>query len=145
MVDMAIINEGSIKLKIHKADKISKEMPVFYNPVMSFNRYISILLLNSIKNKNMQIADPLAASGVRSVRLLKELNKNKIKKIYINDYDKKAFELIKQNLKLNKIQYKNNEKIINMFITSKFSTFLTTTFLFNNFISFFGTIRWVYY
>ena len=106
-----IVNEGSIRLKIPKAEKISKEMGVFYNPVMSLNRDISILLLNSVNKNNMQIADVLAATGVRSIRFLKELRKNKIKKIYINDYDKDAIKLIKQNLTLNEIKYKNNNKI----------------------------------
>lgn len=107
----SITYEGSVKLKIPKAKKVSKEMEVFYNPAMGLNRDISILLLNSISKNNLQIADPLAASGVRSTRFLKELNKNKIKKIYVNDYSKEAVNLIKQNLKLNKIKYKNNKKI----------------------------------
>ncbi len=107
-----IINECSAKLKIPKAEKISKAMQVFYNPVMSLNRDISVLLLDSINKKNMQIADPLAATGVRSIRFLKELNKNKVKKININDYNKNAIKLIKQNLILNKIKYKNNKRII---------------------------------
>ncbi|MBI2650231.1 hypothetical protein HYX04_02865 [Candidatus Woesearchaeota archaeon] len=107
----SIINEGSAKIKVPKAEKISKEMGVFYNPVMCLNRDISILLLESINKKNLQIADPLAATGVRSIRFLKELSKNKIKKICINDYDNNAVKLTKQNLALNKIQYKNNPKI----------------------------------
>ena len=74
-----IVNEASVKLKIPKAEKISKEMGVFYNPVMSLNRDISVLLLNSLNKNNMQIADPLAATGVRSIRFLKELNKGNIK------------------------------------------------------------------
>ena len=108
---MRIITEGSARLKIPEAEKISKEMGVFYNPVMSLNRDISVLLLNSINKNNLQIADLLAATGVRSIRFLKELRKNKIKKIYINDYDNDAIKSIKQNLILNKIQYKNNRKI----------------------------------
>ena len=107
----AIVNEGSIKLKTARAEKISKKMGVFYNPVMSLNRDISILLLNSINKNNLQIADPLAATGIRSIRFLKELNKNKIKRVYMNDYNKDAINLIKQNLALNKINYKNNQKI----------------------------------
>ena len=99
----AIINEGAIKLKIPHAEKISKEMDVFYNPIMSLNRDISILLLNSINKNNLQIADPLAASGVRSIRFLKELNKNKIKKIYINDQNNEAIKLTRKNFILNKI------------------------------------------
>lgn len=106
----AIITEGLAKLKISNVEKISKEMGVFYNPAMSLNRDISVLLLNSINKNNMQIADPLAATGVRSIRFLKESNKNKIKKIYINDNDKDAYKSIKYNLSLNKIQYKGNNK-----------------------------------
>lgn len=108
---MQIINEGAIRLKAPKTEKISKEMEVFYNPIMSLNRDISILLLNSVDKDGMQIADILAATGVRSIRMLKELNNGKIKKIYINDFDKKSVELIKQNLRLNKIQYKDNSKL----------------------------------
>lgn len=106
-----IIEECSIKLRVPKAEKISKAMGVFYNPAMSINRDISVLLLNSINKDMLQIADPLAATGVRSIRFLKEMDKNKIKNICINDYDKDSIELIKQNLALNKVQYKNNKKI----------------------------------
>lgn len=105
---MRIITEGSARLKIPETEEVSKSMGVFYNPVMSLNRDLSVLLLNSLNKNNMQIADPLAASGVRSIRFLGELGKNKIKKIFINDYDKKAVKLIKENLKLNHI---NNQKI----------------------------------
>ena len=91
-----IINEGSAILKIPKAEKISKEMNVFYNSVMSLNRDVSILLLNSVNKNNLQIADPLAASGIRSIRFLRELSESKIKKIYINDYNKDAVKLIKE-------------------------------------------------
>ena len=109
---MQIINESSAKLKIAKAEKISKKMDVFYNPVMGLNRDISVLLLSSINKKNLQIADPLAATGVRSIRFLKELNKNKIKKIYINDNNKNAIKSIKKNFVFNKIFFHKNKKII---------------------------------
>src|SRR3989338_5496254 len=117
---MEIVNEGSAKLGIPKAEKISKKMDVFYNPVMSLNRDISVLLLNSINKSSMQIADPLAATGVRSIRFLKELYRNKIKKIYINDNNRSAVKLIKKNLKLNDIKIKNgiiiSNKDANLFI-----------------------------
>ncbi|HIH42456.1 TPA: hypothetical protein HA246_02310 [Candidatus Woesearchaeota archaeon] len=112
MQNFDLINEGKAKVKV-AIGKISKELPVFYNPVMSLNRTISVLLLNSMSNTNIQIADPLAASGVRSIRFLKELNKNKISSLYINDYSKDAITSIKENLKLNKIKFNkstNNNK-----------------------------------
>lgn len=99
------IDEGKAKVKVLKQPKVvSKEMPVFYNPVMKLNRDISVLLLNAIDKKQMYIADILAASGIRSIRFIKELSKNKIKEISINDYSKDSIKLIINNLKINKIK-----------------------------------------
>ena len=106
-----IVEEGLARIKAENKNIVSKDMEVFYNPVMSLNRDVSVLLLNSVDKKNMQIADPLAASGIRGIRFLKELSKVKVEKIYINDIDKDAVKSIKENLTLNKINYKNNEKI----------------------------------
>lgn len=98
-----IIKEGSAKIYVPKDKKISKKLPVFYNPIMSLNRDISILLLNSINKNDLNISDPLAATGIRSIRFLKELKKNKIKKLYINDYKNDFIKTFKKNLKINKI------------------------------------------
>ena len=98
------IKEGSAIIRIKKAEKISKEMEVFYNPVMKLNRDITILLLQHFPQ--MHLCDPLAASGVRSIRLAKEL---KYKSVAINDINKKAVKSIKNNLKFNKLD--NNKKL----------------------------------
>lgn len=103
-----IIKEGKAIIKAH-IGKISKKLPVFYNPVMEFNRTTAVLLLNSIDDKEMQIALPLAGTGIRGVRFFLELDKNKIRNIAFNDYNKNAVKSIKENLKLNKIR--NTEKI----------------------------------
>src|SRR3989338_2451527 len=79
-------------------------MEVFYNPVMKLNRDITILLLQQFPP--MHLCDPLAASGIRSIRFAKEL---KYKSIAINDINKKAVKSIKNNLKLNKLN--NNKKL----------------------------------
>ena len=71
------IIEGKAAVFVPKEKKVSKKLPVFYNPAMKLNRDISILLLNSIKNKGMQIALPLSGTGIRGVRFLKELKKGK--------------------------------------------------------------------
>ena len=105
-----LIEEGKAKAKVPKPAKVvSKEMSVFYNPVMKLNRDISVLLLNAIDKKGLRIADILAASGIRSIRFIKELNKGKINEISINDYSKDSIKLINENLKINKI--KKNKKI----------------------------------
>lgn len=100
-----IVKEGEASIEVHTG-KISKELPVFYNPIMSFNRDITVSLLNSVPDKELRIADPLAGSGVRSVRMLKELRKGKVKEIALNDGDEKAVASIKKNFSLNKISLK---------------------------------------
>ena len=82
-------------------------MDVFYNPLMISNRNISILLLNSIPHTQINIADPLAGSGIRSLRFLKELKKDKIGKISLNDANKNFPATFNRHLKLNKISKKN--------------------------------------
>lgn len=111
-----IIQEGKATIKVPKEEKVSKELPVFYNPIMEFNRTVSVLLLNSVENKDMMIGLPLAGTGVRGVRFLLELKKNKIKELWINDISKEAVKIIKENLKQNKVKAKVFNKDANMFI-----------------------------
>jgi len=111
---MQIIQEGKARIKTYAAKTVSKDMPVFYNPVMNLNRDISVLLLNSIDKKDMQIALPLAATGVRGIRFLLELKKGKIKSISFNDNSTEATKLIKANLKLNKIKLNKEIKVSNL-------------------------------
>ena len=101
---MQIITEQSCKIKAELSERdVHKKMEVFYNPVMASNRNISILLLNSLPNKNMNLADPLAGTGIRSLRFLKELKKSKIKQLYVNDIKSNFPDYFKESLELNKI------------------------------------------
>ncbi len=101
-----IIQEGKVKINVVKSKKISKKLSVFYNPVMELNRTVSVLVLNAIDKKDIQIALPLAGSGVRGLRFLKELKKGIVKRIYFNDISEDAVKSIKDNLKLNRISSK---------------------------------------
>jgi tRNA (guanine26-N2/guanine27-N2)-dimethyltransferase len=105
------IHEANATIEVPEEEKISAKMPVFYNPVMKLNRDISILLLKALDNEEMQICDPLAGSGVRSIRFLEELPKGKIKSITINDYNKKAADLITSNIELNRDLFKSEPEI----------------------------------
>lgn len=110
------IEEGKAKIKVPVEKKISKELPVFYNPVMKLNRDISVILLRAVENKDMMIGLPLAGSGVRAVRFLKELPKSKIKELWVNDLNPEAIKIIKDNFKLNKIKAKIFNMDANKFI-----------------------------
>jgi tRNA (guanine26-N2/guanine27-N2)-dimethyltransferase len=68
---------------------------------MKLNRDLTILLLKQFPPLNL--CDPLAGSGIRAIRFAKEL---KYISIVANDMDKKAFNLIKKNMKHNKVNFK---------------------------------------
>lgn len=93
------ITEGKAIIYVPVEEKISKDLPVFYNPLMELNRSISVLLLNSLEKKDLRIADPLAGTGVRASRFLAELDKGKIEELHINDGSVDAVKIIKKNLK----------------------------------------------
>lgn len=107
-----IISEGKAKLKVY-AGKISKKLPVFYNPEMKLNRDISVLLLNAVEDKGLKIALPLAGSGVRGIRFLLELDSEKVNGIVLNDASVEAVESVKKNLELNQIILNDNLIISN--------------------------------
>jgi tRNA (guanine26-N2/guanine27-N2)-dimethyltransferase len=103
---MQLLSEGKAKFYASKDKngKISKELQVFYNPVMKFNRDVSILLLNNVGLKRIQIADIMAGSGVRGIRFLLELKRGIIENIMVNDYDKGFESIFRKSLRLNKIK-----------------------------------------
>ena len=92
-----VITEGKTKLYV-SLGKISKKLPVFYNPAKEFDRDISILFLKAVGKK--KVLDLLAASGARGIRLAKEAGA----KVWFNDINKEAVKLIKRNVKLNNIK-----------------------------------------
>ena len=89
---MKLITEQTTKIKATLPTRdATKKQEVFYNPLMKSNRNLSIVLLNSISNKEMGLALPLAGSGIRGLRFLKELKKGKLNHLYLNDR-KETFE-----------------------------------------------------
>ncbi|MCK4381638.1 MAG: hypothetical protein KAW51_10900, partial [Candidatus Lokiarchaeota archaeon] len=114
--DLTLIKEGSVEFYIYNIDQgsiPSKSMNVFYNKKMEINRDISTLAINAYSylydQKKLIIIDSMAASGISSIRIIREC-KN-IEKIIINDINPGAIKLIKKNIKLNSL-YKPPIKII---------------------------------
>ena len=74
-------------------------IPVFYNPFSKPSRDMTILLVTSFFDKQVTAAEPLAGSGVRGIRLLKETDK--VKEAYLNDLNPNAYKVIKINAEVN--------------------------------------------
>ncbi|MHA2131224.1 MAG: tRNA (guanine(10)-N(2))-dimethyltransferase [Promethearchaeota archaeon] len=123
--EFSIKKEGLSKFYIPTANELSipsKSMVVFYNKKMEINRDISNLAIvaysNIFNQKSLIIVDSMAASGISSIRMLKEC-KN-IEKIYINDINPIAVNIIHQNLSLNKLK----NQPIQMEVSGKDASFL---------------------
>ncbi|MEK6939204.1 MAG: hypothetical protein AABX31_00600, partial [Nanoarchaeota archaeon] len=109
---MSIITEGSCKIKVELPPKdVHAQMEVFYNPVMASNRNIAILLLNSIENEKMNIASPLAGSGIRELRFLKELKPEKVQNIFVNDLKENFPKVFAENVMLNSLTKEQKGKL----------------------------------
>ncbi len=118
--DLTLIKEGLTEFYIYNIDQgviPSKSMNVFYNKTMEISRDIATLAINAYSNlyeeKNLIIIDSMAASGISSIRMLRECTN--IKKIFINDINPGAIKLIKKNIKLNSL----NNSLIKIIITQK--------------------------
>jgi len=103
-----IIKEGKteilvFKKKGSKRGPSSKDKEPFYNPSMELNRDLSVIVnqwfVNSSK-KHVHLLDGLAASGIRGIRFLNEIDGDF--DVTINDWNQQAFSLIKKNIELNK-------------------------------------------
>ncbi len=110
------IKEGRAVLYVPKEKKISRHLPVFYNPVMEENRTLSVLLLKALGKKRMRIADPLAGTGVRAIRFLKELPKGMVREMMINDNDRASIAIIRKNLRLSNVKADVSHNDANLFL-----------------------------
>ncbi len=102
--------EGNTKIYYYSG-KVSKSLPVFFNPNKFVERWITVFFAKAYFEKEFVFLDALAGTGIKALRLLTEVNK--CNKAIINDINKKAFELIKKNIKINKDKLKN--KIVEIY------------------------------
>ncbi|MFP4423793.1 MAG: tRNA (guanine(26)-N(2))-dimethyltransferase [Candidatus Woesearchaeota archaeon] len=113
------INEGSVSLHVYKGE-ISKELPVFYNPDMKLNRDITIEVLKAV-GRPLEVGLPLAGSGVRGIRILKEVPGMTV---YMNDNNARAVELIQKNLELNSCSALVFEKEATDFLAERYYDYI---------------------
>ena len=118
---MKIISEGETKIFVpsestlnHNKGPGTANVPVFYNPAMEFSRDLSILMLEKFltdldkkysSGPKIKLLDGLAGTGIRGVRIGKEIPSAQSPQvsIIINDFNPLAFKLISKNIELNKL------------------------------------------
>ncbi|NIO22698.1 MAG: tRNA (guanine(10)-N(2))-dimethyltransferase [Candidatus Aenigmarchaeota archaeon] len=101
---MKKIREGLAEVFV-PPESLTKRSETFYNPEMEHQRNVTVASLRMFKVE--EVLDPLAATGVRGIRILKEVRG--VRRVLFNDINPKAVKLIEKNLKLNKIPKKRYE------------------------------------
>jgi tRNA (guanine26-N2/guanine27-N2)-dimethyltransferase len=94
---MKKITEGRAQIFV-PAESLTKNSEAFYNPAMEHQRNVTVACARILDRK--KILDPLAATGIRGIRLIREAS---AEKIVFNDRNPNAIKLIQKNLRLNKI------------------------------------------
>ncbi len=118
---MIRIKEGKAEILVPEVrEVVSSDMPVFYNPRMRVNRDLAVLALRyqcSRLGREVMVADPLSASGVRAIRFLKETDC--VGKVLANDIDEMAFRMMEENFRHNGIpagRYEIHREDANFFL-----------------------------
>ncbi len=106
-----VITEGKTKIVVPKMSEYLRpdghyepaHAPVFYNPKAKFNRDVSVIIGKVLKEElgRLEVLEPLAGSGVRSVRYAVESGANKVLAVDVNEL---AVKLIKINAMINKVE-----------------------------------------
>jgi tRNA (guanine26-N2/guanine27-N2)-dimethyltransferase len=110
-----IIAEGKIKILAPKleaygvipSDYAPGRAPVFYNPVMEFNRDLTVLAFQAYQrmvNRKITICEPLTGTGIRSARFAAEIQG--IKRVVSSDINQRSVKLAVHNIVLNELQKK---------------------------------------
>ena len=86
---------------VNPSDYAPSKAPVFYNPVMEFNRDLTVLAFQAYQrmvDREISICEPLTSQGIRGVRFAAEISG--VKKVLISDINEHAYKLAKHNVQL---------------------------------------------
>jgi tRNA (guanine26-N2/guanine27-N2)-dimethyltransferase len=105
-----IVREGKVKVLVpkltafvkHPSDYAPSKAPVFYNPVMEFNRDIAVIAVQvhqKYLDREIDVCEPLTGCGIRGVRFAIEV-KN-VKSLVLGDINQSAYRLASNNVQNN--------------------------------------------
>ena len=108
-----VIVEGKVKVLVPNLkaygvcpqDYAPSKAPVFFNPVMEFNRDVTVLAFQAYQrmvNREITICEPLTATGIRGLRFAAEISG--VKKVVSSDINMGSAKLAAFNIALNSLQ-----------------------------------------
>jgi tRNA (guanine26-N2/guanine27-N2)-dimethyltransferase len=110
-----IVTEGKVEVLVPKlsaygvvpSDYAPSRAPVFFNPVMEFNRDLSVLAFRAYQhlvNHDISICEPLTSQGIRGIRYAMEVEG--VTRVLLSDINYHAYELARYNIEFNGLQSK---------------------------------------
>jgi tRNA (guanine26-N2/guanine27-N2)-dimethyltransferase len=109
----AIVREGKVQIVapdlkaygVCPSDYAPSKAPVFYNPVMEFNRDLTVLAFQAYQrmvNREITVCEPLTATGIRGLRFAAEIQC--VKSVISSDINMQSVKLAAHNITLNNLQ-----------------------------------------
>lgn len=89
------------------SDYAPSKAPVFYNPVMEFNRDLSVLAFRAYQKllgHEVAICEPLTSQGIRTIRYALEIDD--VAWVMASDINHHAYQLAQHNIETNNLQNK---------------------------------------
>lgn len=107
------VTEGKVKVVVPNLkaygvcpqDYAPSKAPVFFNPVMEFNRDLTVLAFQAYQrmvNREITVCEPLTASGIRGIRFATEIQG--VKKVISCDINLHSARLAAHNIALNNLK-----------------------------------------
>jgi tRNA (guanine26-N2/guanine27-N2)-dimethyltransferase len=108
-----VIKEGKVAVLVPKliafgvcpSDYAPSKAPVFYNPVMEFNRDLTVLAFQTyqrLASKEIVICEPHTGTGIRSIRFATEIEG--VKHVVSGDINSHSIQLATYNTAINNLQ-----------------------------------------
>jgi len=105
-LELKEVQEGLARILVPAGEiRAPKKAPVFYNPVMSLNRDVAVLVLRAFSKdmgRPLRACEPLCGCGVRGIRFALEVPG--IEEIIMGDLNPNAVRLSEENIRRNGVQ-----------------------------------------
>ncbi len=124
-----VVKEGKVAILVPRlvdfgvcpSDYAPSKAPVFYNPVMEFNRDLSVLAFQAYRHlvsREVVICEPHTGTGIRSVRFATEIEG--VKLVVAGDINVHSVQLAAHNIAINNLQtrIKLNHKEANRLLSN---------------------------
>jgi tRNA (guanine26-N2/guanine27-N2)-dimethyltransferase len=110
-----VVKEGVVEVLVPKlsafgvvaSDYAPSRAPVFYNPVMEFNRDLSVLAVRAYQRliqREISVCEPLTSQGIRGIRYVAEVEG--VNRVLLSDINYNAYKLAQHNVERNNLQGK---------------------------------------